>query len=165
MMGLGAADLTVRTHRKSWAEHPDLDTNGLLWTHRWPTIVMRCQMLGQTRAKVAHLRRWTREEREAIVDTVIGTTVAGIGNWGKATTGVAAACYGLFVGVPEIVLVGISLDAKGHSYDSLQRARRQTDEDKFVLERLKSRPELFTTEAALAKCTDIRQWREPLSRS
>ena len=33
-LGLGRADLTIRTQRKSWAEWPELDSRALLWTHR-----------------------------------------------------------------------------------------------------------------------------------
>lgn len=157
-LGLGPADLTIRTHRKSWAEHPDLDTKALLWTHSWPTIVMRWQLSKQKRAKVGLLRRWTRTEREAIVDLVIGTQVTGVGSLGKATTGIAAACYGLFVGAPEIVLSGISVDAPGHSYDERGRPRLQVEEDLFVIERIRCEPRLWTTETSFSAVTGVRLW-------
>lgn len=154
-MGLGPADLTLRTEKKSWTEHPDLDTRALLWVHRRP-LLMRWELWRQSRARIDELRRWTAEEREAIVDAVIGDAVAGTGKWGKATTGVAAICYGLFVGVPQIVVAGFSVDQAGHSYDTLNRARRQVDEDLFVLERVRDRPELSTTETDLAERAGLR---------
>jgi hypothetical protein len=155
-LGLGPADLTIRTEWKSWAEHPDLESRALLWVHSRSLLVMRWEMWRRSNARVGELRRWTAQEREAIVDAVIGDAVAGIGRWGKATTGVAAICYGLFVGVPEIVVGGFSVDQAGHSYDTLNRARRQVDEDLFVLERIRDRPELSTTEPDLAGRAGLR---------
>jgi hypothetical protein len=159
-LGLGPADLTIRTEKKSWTEHPDLDTRALLWIHRGPLLRMRWEIYRKTNAKIGRLRRWSRKHREAIVDNVAGEAVAGTGNWGKATTGIAAACYGLFVGVPEVVLCGISVNSAGHSYDDLNRARKQIDEDLFVLQRAKGRPELFTSEPAFAEGVGLRLWSE-----
>lgn len=159
-LGLGPADLTVRTEKKPWSEHPDLDTRALLWIHRGPTLLMRWEIHRKANAKIGVLRRWSRKEREAIVDAIAGEAVAGIGNWGKATTGIAATCYGLFVGVPQIVLCGISLNAAGHSYNDVNRARKQIDEDAFVLGRIRTRPELFTSESSLAKATGLKLWPE-----
>jgi hypothetical protein len=51
----------------------------------------------------------------------------------------------------------------GHSYDQLQRRRRQVDEDAYVLERLKEHPAVFTTEADLAAETGLRLWPAPIS--
>ena len=157
-LGLGPADLTIRTQRKSWAEWPDLNTRALLWTHRGPTLLMRWEMLRKSKAVVGTLRRWPLGEREEIVEHVASASLDGIGKWEKATTGIAAACYGLFVGVPEIVLAGISLDASGHSYDTLKRERRQIDEDAFILEHIRSRRELSTTETVLMEQAGLRRW-------
>jgi hypothetical protein len=158
-LGLGRADLTIRAHRKSWAEHPDLDSKGLLWVSDYPTLWMRWQLSRQKRARVDHLRSWHRKERDAIVEFVVGEPMEGVGNYGKATNGVAAACYGLFLGIPRIVLAGISAGLPGHSYDSLNRPRRQVEEDIFVLERIGRRRELMTTEATLAAAVDIALWK------
>ncbi|HVW57415.1 MAG TPA: hypothetical protein VHC00_17195 [Rhizobiaceae bacterium] len=157
-LGLGRADLTIRAHRKSWTEHPDLDSKGLLWVSDYPTLWMRWQLSRQKRARVDHLRSWHRKERDAIVEYVVGEPMEGVGNYGKATNGIAAACYGLFLGVPRIVLAGISAGLPGHSYDSLDRPRRQVEEDIFVLERIGKRRELMTTEATLAAAVDMALW-------
>ena len=157
-LGLGGADLTIRTQRKSWEEWPDLKTRALLWTHRWPKILMHLEMRRKSRAEVGVLRRWPRGERERIVEHVIGASLTGVGQWEKATTGIAAICYALFVGVPQIVVVGLSLDTGGHSYDGLARQRRQVDEDAFALGLLRNRPELFTTETVLAERAHVRRW-------
>jgi hypothetical protein len=157
-LGLGRAGLTVRAHRKSWEEHPDLDSKGLLWVSDYPTIWMRWQLSRQKRAHVDHLLSWKRRERDAIVEFVVGEPMEGIGSYGKATNGIAAACYGLFVGIPRIVLAGISAGTSGHSYDSLDRPRRQVEEDVFVLQRIGKRRELMTTEAPLAAAVGMALW-------
>jgi hypothetical protein len=157
-LGLGRADLTFRTQRKSWAEWPDLDTRAMIWTHRGPKLLMLWEMHRKSNAKVGVLKRWPRGEREEIVEFVTGASLAGTGQWEKATTGIAAACYGLFVGVPQIVLAGISLDAGGHSYDTLHRERRQVGEDAFVLEHIRDRPELLSTEPALIERAGLKPW-------
>lgn len=157
-LGLGRAGLTIRAHRKSWDEHPDLDSKGLLWVSDYPTLWMRWQLSRQKRARVDHLRCWPRKERDTIVECVVGEPMEGVGSYGKATNGIAAACYGLFVGVPQIVLAGISAGMPGHSYDSLDRPRRQVEEDIFVLERIGKRSQLMTTEATLAAAVGMALW-------
>lgn len=157
-LGLGRAGLTIRAHRKSWEEHPALDSNGLLWVSNYPTLWMRWQLSRQKRAHIDHLRSWHRRERDRIVELVVGEPMQGVGSYGKATNGIAAACYGLFVGIPRIVLAGISAGMPGHSYDNLDRPRRQVEEDIFVLERIGRRRELMTTEATLAAAVGMALW-------
>nr|WP_244560101.1 hypothetical protein [Ensifer aridi] len=95
--------------------------------------------------------RATKGEREAIVDAVSGGLPADVGDVGKVTNGVAALCYGLFLGVPSITLAGFSLSKMGHSYDDKGKIRRQIAEDTVVLTRLRSRGNVFTTEAELSE--------------
>lgn len=154
-LGLGAADLTIRTEAKPWAEHPDLRTRAMLWVHPGSLLRMRWHIFRKTKARVGALRRWSREEREAIVDEIVGKPLGGVGDLGKATTGVAAVCYGLFVGVPEIYICGFSISS-GHSYDERNRARKQIEEDLFAFEQLRARPQLWTTEPALSEQVGLR---------
>jgi hypothetical protein len=157
-LGLGRAGLTIRAHRKSWEEHPHLDSRGMLWVSDYPTLWMRWQLSRRKQAHVDHVMSWHRRERDRIVEFVVGEPMLGVGDYGKATNGIAAACYGLFVGVPRIVLAGISAGMPGHSYDSLDRPRRQIEEDIFVLERIGRRRELMTTEATLAAAVGMTLW-------
>ena len=62
------------------------------------------------------------------------------------------------LGVPEIVLAGFSFTRQGHSYDALERPRMQIEEDRFVLERLRSEPGLTTSEPELAINVGLRLW-------
>jgi hypothetical protein len=158
-LGLGRADLTIRKKSKSWKEHPTLSTRGLLWYHRRPTWMLKAQLLMMPKVHVDSVMKVTRTERDAVVDIVAGKDVRSTGDVGKASNGIGAVCYALFVGVPEIVLCGISLSKQGHSYNELAKARLHVSEDALVLSRLNTRPELFTTEADLATERGIKLWR------
>ncbi|MDY8110698.1 hypothetical protein U0C82_16265 [Fulvimarina sp. 2208YS6-2-32] len=157
-LGLGRADLTLRAKKKSWQEHSHVDTRALLWIHTAPEIALRLLLLNKPYDHIGKVARLKRREREAIVTHVSEASVEAIGDLGKVTNGVAAICYGLFIGVPKIVVAGLSLSKTGHSYDDLGRTRRQIDEDRFILERLKDRPNLFTTEPDLAQEAEIKLW-------
>jgi len=158
MLGLGAADLTIRKKNKSWAEHPTLETRGMLWYHTAPLFIMHLQLLMHPRVRVKSLMRASKVERDAIVELISKVSPRGAGETGKATNGVAAICYAIFVGIPEIVLAGLSLSKDGHSYDGLKRTRRQVSEDRLVLTRLKDHPNLLTTEVDLARDVGIKLW-------
>lgn len=157
-LGLGRAALTLRAKHKSWQEHPKLDTGALLWIHDYPVLLLKLLLLFRPHTYIGSLATMTREERQAVVTQVSGASLASIGDWGKVTNGVAAICYGLLLGVPEIVVAGLSLSKAGHSYDHLARERRQMQEDAFVLNRLKDHPRLLTTEADLANDSGLRLW-------
>ncbi|MBO0904154.1 hypothetical protein [Jiella sonneratiae] len=157
-MGLGRADLTVRAKKKSWAEHPHTDTKMLLWIHTVPGFALPLLLLNKPYDHIGRVRPLRRRDREAMVLQVSGVPLEGFGDLGKVTNGVAMACYGLLLGVPEVVLAGISLTKLGHSYDQLGRRRRQVDEDRAVLTALAAHPRLSTTEPELAAESGIRLW-------
>ena len=148
-LGLGRADLTFRSKKKSWDEHRTLDTEALLWIHDRPTWLARMMLARRPHRYVGSLRVMRRRIREHAVVSESGVTPAEIGELGKVTNGVCAACYGLALGAPEIVLSGISLTKAGHSYDDQGRKRRQIEEDRFVLEALVRRGQVKTTEQDL----------------
>ncbi|WP_234818545.1 hypothetical protein [Sinorhizobium fredii] len=150
-LGLPPADLTFRKRKKSWQEHPYVRTRGLLWLHRRPLWVMHLKLLLKPNVRYKSLMRATKAEREAIVNIVSGGVPCDVGEVGKVTNGVAALCYGLFVGVPSITLAGFSLTQMGHSYNDNGKVRRQIAEDTFVLTRLRNRGNVFTTELELSE--------------
>lgn len=160
-MGYGRADLTVRAKKKSWEEHRHIDTRLLLWIHTVPGPVLPLLLLGKPYDHIGKVRPLRRRDRERMVLQVSGVPLEGFGDLGKVTNGVAMACYGLLLGVPEIVLAGISLSKVGHSYDELGRRRRQVDEDRAVLTALARDPRLATSEPDLAAESGIRLWNTP----
>ncbi|ORE97153.1 putative membrane-anchored protein [Aurantimonas sp. 22II-16-19i] len=158
-LGLGRADLTLRAKKKSWAEHPHIDTRGLLWIHTAPRFLLRPLLINKPYDHIGRVAPLRRRDREAMVTHVSGASVEMIGDLGKVTNGVAAICYGLLLGVPEIVVAGISLSKTGHSYDDLGRVRRQVEEDAVILDRLRTEPRVSTTEDDLAETAGLRRWR------
>ena len=156
MLGLPAADLTFRKRKKSWEEHPDVRTRGLLWLHTRPLWVMRLKLLMKPSVRYRSLMRATKEEREAIVEHMCGGMPKDIGETGHVTNGVAALCYALFMGVPSVTLAGFSLTVMGHSYNEKGNTRRQIAEDAYVLSKLRERPDVFTTEEGLSASIGIR---------
>ncbi|WP_394891358.1 hypothetical protein ACG873_08720 [Mesorhizobium sp. AaZ16] len=157
-LGLGDADLTFRKKTKPWSEHPTLRTRGLIWYHTAPVMLLYLRLLLLPRVHVNTIMRIKRAERDTIVRAVAGISPRGVGDRGKVTNGVAALCYGLFVGVPEIVLAGFSLSKDGHSYNDVNRPRRQVEEDTLVLSQLRDRSEILTTEPSVAETIGIRLW-------
>ncbi len=157
-LGWGRADLTIRAKRKSWKEHPELDTRSLLWIHEFPPLLLRLVLLFKPHLHIGSVSTMSRRQRERLVAHVASTSLEGIGEFNKVTNGVAAACYGLALGVPQVVMAGISLSKTGHSYDDRGRARRQVDEDAYILDLIKDHPALFTTEAELADSPGLKLW-------
>lgn len=155
LLGLGPADLTIRKRRKSWAEHPRLHTRGLLWFHTAPWIIMRLQLVLKSQVRVGSLQKMTKDERNAIMDQIVGPIPKGVGK-SKATNGVAAICYGLWTGAPTIIVAGMSVNKMGHSYNDVGKTRKQIDEDIFALRALSTLPNLFTTERELSERTGIK---------
>ncbi|MCK5932700.1 MAG: hypothetical protein KAG89_11070 [Fulvimarina manganoxydans] len=158
-MGLGRADLTFRAKAKPWSEHPNLDTHGLLWIHTKPRWYAKLKLRYRPHRHIESLEVLTPKVRERIVMAETALPVSEIGDLGKVTNGIAAACFGLACGVPSIVLAGISLTSGGHSYNQNNRARMQITEDRAVLKALAKRNDISTTEAELAEETGLTLFR------
>lgn len=154
-LGLRPADLTFRKKKKSWDEHPYVRTRGLLWLHTRPLWVMHLKLLLKPGVRYKSLMRATKAEREAIVNLMCGGLPTDVGDVGKVTNGVAALCYGLFLGVPSVTLSGFSLTVMGHSYNDKNSTRRQIAEDTYVLTKLRDRGDVFTTEAGMASAVGL----------
>ncbi|HEX2021049.1 MAG TPA: hypothetical protein VGO17_19130 [Aurantimonas sp.] len=157
--GWGPADLSVRRPVESWKVFPDIETRALLWYTARPRWRQRWKLMRQRRAKIGALVSLDPDDREAINQTMIGPEILAVGELGKPSTGVAALCYGLFLGVPEIVLAGFSFSRAGHSYDTLARPRLQIAEDRFALERLRQDSRVATSEPELAEDLGLRLWK------
>ncbi|KAB0682763.1 hypothetical protein [Aureimonas leprariae] len=158
-LGLGPADLTIRRAKVNWTVHPTLSTHGLIWFTRTPASLLRLRLATKHRRVTAgSVMRIAKPDRFKVVAAVIGAEVRSVGSHGYPSNGIVAACYGLYFGVPEIVLTGVSLARQGHSYDTLNRPRRQVEEDTFALARLAGNARVATTEPELADATGMRLW-------
>lgn len=159
-LGLGPADLTLRRAKANWAAHPALHTRGLIWFTATPAPLLWARLLvTHRRARVGSLMRMAKSDRSAVVERFVGEEVRAVGDQGKPSNGIVAACYGLAFDIPEIVLVGVSLSKQGHSYDKLGRPRKQIEEDTFALHRLAGNGRIATTEPELSEAAGIRLWR------
>ena len=156
MLGLGRADLTFRSKKKSWEEHPNLDTKALVWVHDRSNWIARLILNRKPLKHVGTMRVIRRRTRDMAVIQQSGVSPIDVGELGKVTNGVAAACYGLALGVPKVTLCGLSLRDVGHSYDQKGRRRRQLDEDLLVLRALAADERVSTTEHSLAEDAGIR---------
>jgi hypothetical protein len=64
--------------------------------------------------------------------------------------------YALFVGIPDVVLAGMSLDKQGYSYNAPRARMLHGVEDRFALERIARRyPAVRTTEPVIAEGTGV----------
>lgn len=156
--GWGPADLSVRRPVESWAVFPDIEARAMLWFSPRPRWRQRWKLLRQRKARIGALVSMHPDDREAVNLAMIGPEMIGIGELGKPSTGIAALCYGLFLGVPEIVLSGFSFARAGHSYDTLARPRMQIAEDRYALETLRDDPRVATSEPELAADLGLRLW-------
>ncbi|MEH6721808.1 MAG: hypothetical protein V7704_23325 [Aurantimonas endophytica] len=157
--GWDPADLTVRRPVESWKVFPDLETKALLWYNARPRWRQRWKLMRQRRAKIGALVSLDPDDREAINQALLGPEILTVGELGKPSTGIAALCYGLFLGVPEIVLSGFSFSRAGHSYDTLARPRLQIAEDRYALARLREDKRVATSEPELAEDLGLRLWK------
>ncbi|MBB4001382.1 hypothetical protein [Aurantimonas endophytica] len=157
--GWDPADLTVRRPVESWKVFPDLETKALLWYNARPRWRQRWKLIRQRRAKIGALVSLDPDDREAINQALLGPEILTVGELGKPSTGIAALCYGLFLGVPEIVLSGFSFSRAGHSYDTLARPRLQIAEDRYALTRLREDKRVATSEPELAEDLGLRLWK------
>lgn len=157
-LGWGPAALTVRRPVESWEVFPDLETRAMLWFSPRPKWRQHWKLMRQRKAKIGALVSLHPDDREAINLAMIGPEMISIGELGKPSTGIAALCYGLFLGVPEVVLSGFSFARTGHSYDTLARPRWQIAEDRHALQQLRGDPRVATSEPELAADTGLRLW-------
>lgn len=124
--------------------------------------MLQARILLQYRAaRIGRLLRIAKRDRNAMVEELLQATVKGVGADGKPSNGIIAACFGLYHGVPEVVLAGVSLTTHGHAYNKAGSKRQHIAEDAFVLRKFAENPRIATIEPDLAEATGIRLWTPP----
>ena len=150
-LGLPPARLTVRNRNKEWASVAGLQIPLVLWLSDKNRFQVYWTRLLKARSRLGEIRTIPTQERYDICTSMLGNDLLSIGAMNKTSTGIFAAVYGLFLGVPEVILGGISVDKDGYSYSSAPGVQRHRTEDSFALKTLASRGEgLRTAEADLA---------------
>jgi len=100
--------------------------------------------------------RLSKVERDLVLADVIGDVFRGVGVEERPSNGIFLICYALFVGVPEIIVAGISVTSDGHSYNATARRRRHKEEDAASLQFIaKTYPTVITTEQALSAAVGL----------
>jgi hypothetical protein len=152
-MGLPPADLTFRNKNKEWKTLAGCKIPLVLWVcDRTPLQMWWKKVLIGRRSELGEVRVMARNDRRYVYEHMLRDDPLKGEEIGKPSTGVFAVLYGLFVGVPEIILAGMSLDKQGYSYES-QRARMlHGAEDRFALEQVaKHYPSVTTTEPVIVE--------------
>jgi hypothetical protein len=155
-MGLPPADLTIRGKNKEWLALANCKVPLVLWiTDRSPLHVLWKRMFIKT-AGLGEIKTLRRDTRRAIDLHVLGSGCDDDERIEKPSTGIFALTYALLVGVPEIVLAGMSIDKKGYSYDAPRARMLHSTEDRFALEQIGARyRNVTTTESTIAGATGI----------
>jgi hypothetical protein len=156
-LGLPPADLTIRNKKKDWSALTNCKVPVMLWLcdrHQlailWTRLIRKTGGLGEIRTMGRYVRR-------AVDFSVLGDgTAEEPRSIGKTSTGVFAAIYAQFVGVPGVALAGMSIDKQGYSYDSPPQGISHVAEDLFALRRIAERyPSIRTTETVIADSSGI----------
>lgn len=155
-LGLGVPHLTLRNPDKEWRSVKGCKLPLILWMSNkadwaihWARLVTAAGIAGEIRA----LRKNLRDD---IVSNFLGSELQNVGQLHKPSTGIFAIIYGLFVGVPEITIGGVTMDKDGYSYGSLPGIQRHRDEDFVTMQFLAKRhPNVRTTEAQVSEQTGI----------
>jgi hypothetical protein len=150
-LGLRPADLTFRNKNKEWKTLSGVKVPLVLWVcDRTPLQIRWKRFLISRHSELGEIRVMPRNDRRHVYEQMLKRD--GSEEIGKPSTGVFAVLYALFVGVPEIVLGGMSMDKQGYSYDSPRARMLHGAEDRFALERIAQRyPTVRTTEPVIAE--------------
>lgn len=162
-IGLPSAELTISSRHKDWTPAEHLSLPLLLWVTNdtlWMYLRKRLKIAVVSRKQFETRRHLRKTVRRGIEASLLGDEIQRIGKKHKPSTGIFAVLYGIFVGVPEIILSGFSIDTEGYSYGSLPGLQLHRDEDRFAMRMMAScYPSVRTTEIEVAKRTGIPLYR------
>lgn len=102
----------------------------------------------------------TAVERDSYVIHTLGSLFRGIGVEERPSNGIAIVCLAIAMGVPKIIIAGVSLDTDGYEFDPTAQIRRHVAEDRAALiEMAKRHPNVFTSEQSLHAASGIPLYR------
>lgn len=154
-LGLPPASLTLRNSHKEWKSVAHCSLPLVLWMSD-DRFKSRMKLLFTPRARMGECRFMRKSERRDIYTFLLGSDLQHLGDMHKPSTGVFAVLYGLFLGVPEISVAGLSMREDGYSYGSQPGIQRHRAEDKFALTMVAEQySSVSTTEIELSKDVGI----------
>lgn len=158
-LGLPPASLTFRNKNKEWKTLKGIEVPLVLWVCDRTPFQLKIKMM-MIRAKLGEVRVMPRDHRKAVYSHMLGADHDNPDAIGKPSTGVFAVLYALFVGVPEIVLGGMSMNKQGYSYEYKKARMMHQDEDRFALETVARRfPQVSTSERVIHEAVGLPLYR------
>lgn len=156
--GLPPADLTLLLHKTTAKDIEGLEIRDVLRMRRRLSRLTRLyRHFGRAGFGESVI---THDERDQFILRVAGSLFASGGRDERPSNGVAMICYAVAVGVPKIIVAGVSLEADGYEYDPSISNRRHQPEDLAALREIaKVTPQVVTTEAALGQTTGVSLYR------
>ncbi|MBB4001385.1 hypothetical protein [Aurantimonas endophytica] len=152
--GLPSGDLTFLLTKTKPEEIAGLSVDSILRLCKRQSLLTRLRRdLPFLKARECAL---TDRERDAFIIGTLGTLFGGSGDEIRPSNGVALIAYAIAVGIPQIIVAGISLDSDGYAYDRSARTRRHLAEDRAALAVVAERyPQVTTTEPSLSRITGL----------
>lgn len=152
--GLPDADLTLLLTKTEPRQIAGLTTaNVLLMGTSFPISASMKRLVNRNRSRQGELYR--RERDEFIIRT-LGSLFAGVGTEKRPSNGISLLCYALALGVPQIIIAGMSLESDGHDYTETVKRRRHIEEDRAALQKVaRIYPIVSTSEEGLHRLTGL----------
>ena len=160
-MGLGSPRLTFRNPNKEWKSVAGCKLPLILWlsNKRSPEVIWL--KLFTARGIAGEIRTMRKSTRDVLNRHFLGSALGNVGQMHKPSTALFAVFYGLFVGAPEIILGGVTLEKDGYSYTTaLPGIHKHRDEDFAAMQLIAARYRtVSTSEAEVAKATHLPLYR------
>ncbi|MCO6050960.1 hypothetical protein NGM99_14345 [Mesorhizobium sp. RP14(2022)] len=152
--GLPDADLTLLLTKTEPKQIAGLKTRSTLMMGRtFPLSAKLKRLSGWRWSSQAELHRM---ERDQFVIRTLGSLFTGIGEEKRPSNGISLLAYALALGVPQIIIAGMSLETNGHDYNAVGKKRRHVAEDRAALQQIAALyPFVSTTEENLHRITGL----------
>jgi len=156
-LGLGSPRLAFRNPNKEWKSVAECKLPLILWMSNKRGFEVIWTKLFAARGIAGEIRTMRKSTRTVINRHFLGSELDAVGRMHKPSTAVFAVFYGLFVGVPEIILGGVTIDRDGYSYTTaLPGIHKHRDEDLVAMQMIAGRfPSVSTSEAEVSEKTGL----------
>lgn len=155
ILGLPEGDLTMLLEKTQPEQIEGVTLHNVLRMRRKLTIPQQLKK----RLPFARFSEYdlTHKERDDFIVGTVGSLFPDLGEEERPSNGVGLICYAIAVGVPRIIISGISLDTIGYGYaPDLKKRRRHIAEDEAALAVMAARhPQVCTTEESLSRITGL----------
>lgn len=148
------ADLTFLPQKIDHAKLEGLSTGHILRMSRHLTLATAARRLLQdVSIDECHL---TNGERDRYILHTVGSLFGADGSEARPSNGIALVCFAIALGVPKIIMSGISLESNGHDYNREARRRKHVPQDLAALKVVSARfPQVVTTEDNLHRLAGV----------